>query len=93
MTYKKSKAIVKKPAVLQTKKRKHSKVPCFCSIYNSQERDPKVKAKHEAQEQKPIRPENLQFLVKQLPKGFHNVKLVSFYSGEDLSFFSDEDNE
>ncbi|CAG8557342.1 433_t:CDS:2, partial [Scutellospora calospora] len=36
--------------------------------------------------------ENLQFLVKQLPKDFHNAKLSLFYSGEDLSFFSDDDN-
>ncbi|CAG8736846.1 2465_t:CDS:1, partial [Dentiscutata heterogama] len=105
---------------------------------NGQERDPRVKAEHEAQEQKPIRvkenhvisnrqvrywtgdisngkefsniisevalidqdisstdvetsdrdtynfiplsrPENLQFLVKQLPKSFYNIKLASFY--------------
>ncbi|CAG8762414.1 6521_t:CDS:1, partial [Dentiscutata heterogama] len=55
MTYKKSKGIVKKPAVLQTKKYKRSKVPCFCSTCNGQERDPRVKAEHEAQEQKPFK--------------------------------------
>ena len=54
MTYKKNKGIVKKPAsTLQTKRRTRKKVACFCSMCNGIERDPRVKANHEAQEQEP----------------------------------------
>src|SRR5260363_395194 len=36
-------------------------------------------------------PENLQFLVAQLPKGFHNAKMSSFYPGKNLTDSSDDD--
>src|SRR5260364_233079 len=36
-------------------------------------------------------PENLQFLVAQLPKGFHNAKISSFYPRKNLSDSSDDD--
>ncbi|CAG8649826.1 6377_t:CDS:2, partial [Scutellospora calospora] len=96
---------------------------------NSQEKDPRVKAEYEVQEQKPLKikekciisncqvryrsgdtsngegslnminevaliDQNIAFIGQDIVStdNFYNAKLSLFYSGEDLSFFSDDDN-